>query len=480
MLVKKDVSASEILISALERINRTGLNSYIVLSEREAFRAADRVDRRIGNGEDIPPLAGIPIAIKDNICVQGTPTTCGSKILSGYQAPYNATAIHNLIAQDAVILGKTNLDEFAMGSSNENSSFGPVSNPWDSSRVPGGSSGGSAAAVASGQAVLALGSDTGGSVRQPASFCGVVGLKPTYGRVSRYGLVAFASSLEQIGPISRTVEDCCLLMEAIAGCDPKDSTSLPDPVPKYSQNLKGEVRQVKIGVPKEYFSSGIDPDVEQTVEAAAQHLNNLGADLASISLPTTQYAIPVYYLIATAEASSNLARYDGVRYGHRSKRGGGLLNMYQRTRREGFGDEVKRRIMLGTYALSAGYYEAYYLRAEKVRTLIIEEFEKAFKAVDLILTPISPTVAFRKGEKSKDPLQMYLSDVFTVSVNLAGIPAISLPCGFSSDGLPIALQLIGKPLDEETILRVAYWYESTTDWSGRKAPGLETDPELGS
>ncbi len=475
MLVKREVSASEILISALERINEFHLNSYITLLEREAFKVADRVDRKIAGGEDISPLAGIPIAIKDNICTQGTPTTCGSKILSGFTAPYDATAVSNLVAQDGVILGKTNLDEFGMGSSNENSSFGPVSNPWDTSRVPGGSSGGSAAAVASGQTVLALGTDTGGSVRLPACFCGVVGLKPTYGRVSRYGLVAFASSLDQIGTITRTVEDCSLLLEAISGYDARDSTSLPDPVPKYSESLKRGTEGVTIGIGEECFGSGLDDEVERTVREAAHRLADLGARLVDISLPMTQHVIPTYYLIASAEASSNLARYDGVRYGYRSKKGGGLLRMYESTRKEGLGDEVKRRIMLGTYALSAGYYEAYYLRAEKVRTRIREDFDRVFKEVDLVLTPTSPTVAFKKGEKIKDPLQMYLSDVFTVSVNLAGIPAMSLPCGFSSQGLPIALQLIGKPLDEETILRVAYAYQSATRWQESKVPALETE-----
>jgi aspartyl-tRNA(Asn)/glutamyl-tRNA(Gln) amidotransferase subunit A len=397
-------------------------------------------------------------------------TTCSSKILQSYVPPFDATAIRRLKAQDAVLLGKTNMDEFAMGSSTENSAFFPTRNPWALDYVPGGSSGGSAAAVAADLCAAALGSDTGGSIRQPASFCGIAGLKPTYGLVSRYGLVAFASSLDQIGPLAKDVQDCALLLQAIAGHDPFDSTSADLPVPDYSSALTGDIRGIRIGIPDEYFIEGMDPEVEAAIWTAIQTLEALGGKQEKVSLPHTPYAVATYYLVATAEASSNLARYDGVKYGYRTSRPADLLEMYQRSRREGFGPEVKRRIMLGTYALSAGYYDAYYLKAQKVRTLIRRDFEQAFERCEVIATPTSPTPAFKVGEKTENPLQMYLSDIFTISVNLAGLPGMSIPCGFTKAGLPIGLQLIGKPFEETTILKVAHAYEQVTDWHLRKPP----------
>jgi aspartyl-tRNA(Asn)/glutamyl-tRNA(Gln) amidotransferase subunit A len=415
-------------------------------------------------------LAGIPLAIKDVICTKGVRTTCASKMLESYEPPYDATVIRRLKAQEAVLLGKTNMDEFAMGSSTENSSFFRTRNPWALDHVPGGSSGGSAAAVAADLCAAALGSDTGGSIRQPASFCGIAGLKPTYGRVSRYGLVAFASSLDQIGPFAKDIHDCAMLLHAIAGHDPCDSTSANLPVPDYSSALTGDVRGVRIGIPDDYFIEGMDPEVEAAIWTAIRTLKDLGATQEKVLLPHTPYAIATYYIVATAEASSNLGRYDGVRYGYRTTRPTDLLEMYQRSRREGFGPEVKRRIMLGTYALSAGYYDAYYLKAQKVRTLIRRDFERAFEQCDVIATPTSPTPPFKFGEKTEDPLQMYLSDIFTISVNLAGLPGISIPCGFTKAGLPIGLQLIGKPFDEATILKVAHAYEQATDWHRRKPP----------
>ncbi len=433
-----------------------------------ALRAGREWDARYARGEALPPLAGLPVAVKDIICTAGMPTTCGSRILAGWVPPYDATVVSRLKDAGAVIVGKTNLDEFAMGSSTENSGFGPTRNPWDPDRVPGGSSGGSAAAVAAGMIPLALGTDTGGSIRQPAGFTSIVGMKPTYGRVSRYGLVAFASSLDQVGPMARTVADAALLLHVIAGRDPKDSTSVDVPVEDYPAALPRGVRGLRIGVAREAFGQGLQGDVREAVQAAAAHLEGLGAALTDVSLPSLPYALPTYYLLATSEASANLARYDGVQYGLRVPTDD-LFTMYTRTRRQGFGSEVKRRIMLGTYALSAGYYEGFFLKAQRVRTLIRQEFLRALEAVDLVLMPVSPTVPFRLGEKVDDPLQMYLADIYTIPVNLAGLPGISVPCGFSS-GLPIGLQLIGKPFDEATVLRAAYAYEQGTEWHTRRPP----------
>jgi aspartyl-tRNA(Asn)/glutamyl-tRNA(Gln) amidotransferase subunit A len=418
-------------------------------------------------------LAGIPVTVKDIICTQDFNTECCSRILEGFRPPYDATVIRKLKESGAVILGtKVNMDEFAFGSSTENSCFGPTHNPWDLTRVPGGSSGGSSAAIAADEAVVSLGTDTGGSIRQPASFCGVVGLKPTYGRVSRYGLIAFASSLDQIGPITKDVRDCALMMNAISGHDPCDATSVDIAVPEYTAALTGDLKGLRIGIPNEYFVEGMDPEVKAIVEEAIQQLKRLGAAHTPVSLPHTSYAVPVYYIIATAEASSNLARFDGVQYGWRAEavkaRGQSLIDMYSQTRGEAFGDEVKRRILLGTFALSHGYYDAYYLRALKVRTLIKNDFDAVFKEFDCIVTPTSPTPAFRIGEKAADPLQMYLSDIYTISVNLAGIPAISVPCGFTRSGLPVGLQILAKPFAEETLLRVAHAYEQSTRWHTMK------------
>ncbi|MBZ0159754.1 MAG: Asp-tRNA(Asn)/Glu-tRNA(Gln) amidotransferase subunit GatA [bacterium] len=472
MLATRRASATELARSVLDRIMRLDgqVMAYTTLTEDKALEQAGVVDRLLAANTPLPPLAGIPLAIKDVICTKGVRTTCASKILEPYEPPYDATVIQRLKAQEAVLLGKTNMDEFAMGSSTENSAFFRTRNPWALDYVPGGSSGGSAAAVAADLCAAAFGSDTGGSIRQPASFCGVAGLKPTYGRVSRYGLVAFASSLDQIGPFAKDTRDCAMLLHAIAGHDPCDSTSADLPVPDYSAALIGDIRGVRIGIPHDYFIEGMDPEVEAAVWAAVRTLEELGGRQDKVSLPHTPYAIATYYLVATAEASSNLARYDAVRYGCRTMRPADLLEMYQKSRQEGFGPEVKRRIMLGTYALSAGYYDAYYLKAQKVRTLIRRDFEQAFEQCDVIVTPTSPTPPFRFGEKTEDPLQMYLSDIFTISVNLAGLPGISIPCGFTKAGLPIGLQLIGKPFDEATILKVAHAYEQATDWHRRKPP----------
>jgi len=413
-------------------------------------------------------LRGIPVAVKDNICVEGEPTTCASKILRGFRPPYNATVIEKLKAEGAIVLGRANMDEFAFGSSCENSAYFPTLNPWDTSRIPGGSSGGSAAVVAADEAIMALGSDTGGSIRQPAALCGVVGMKPTYGRVSRYGLIAFASSLDQIGPLTKDVRDAALLLGVIAGYDEKDSTSVNVPVPDYLGCLTGDVKGMKIGIPKEYFVDGMDKEVDAAVREAVALLEGKGAKVSEVSLPHTEYAVAVYYILATAEASSNLARFDGVQYGHRCENPGNILDMYERTRGEGFGAEAKRRIILGTYVLSSGYYDAYYLKAQKVRTLIKNDFDKVFGAgFDCILTPTSPTPAFKVGERSSDPLSMYLSDIFTISVNLAGVPAISVPCGFTKSGLPIGMQLIGGFFEEGKLFRAAHAYESHTDWHKR-------------
>ncbi len=435
------------------------IGAFLTLSKDRASAKAEEIDFKASKGDPLPPLAGVPVGIKDVLCTRGVRTTAGSKILGNYIPPYDCTAVARLEAAGAVVLGKLNCDEFAMGSSNENSAWKPVRNPRDLSRVPGGSSGGSAAAVAADMAVATLGSDTGGSIRQPAAFCGVVGLMPTYGRVSRYGLIAFASSLDRIGPLAKTVKDAATILGIIAGRDPMDSTSAEIPVPDYTTELTKPVKGLKLGVPKEYFGEGLDAEVRASVEAAIQKLAAMGTEIVPISLPHTKYAIPVYYIIATAEASSNLARFDGVRYGHRAADSKTLSQMYRRSRDEGFGAEVKRRIMLGTYALSAGYYDAYYLKAQRVRTLLTRDFENAFQQVDAIVTPTSPTAAFKLGEKSNDPLAMYLADVYTVTADLAGICGISIPCGENSEKLPIGMQILGKHFDESTILRVAHNYE---------------------
>jgi aspartyl-tRNA(Asn)/glutamyl-tRNA(Gln) amidotransferase subunit A len=432
------------------------IHAWLTLCEERALAQARRIDDLAAKGSALPPLAGVPMGIKDVMVTQGVRTTAGSKILENFIPPYDCTAVARLEAAGAIVLGKLNCDEFAMGSSNENSAYGPVHNPRDKSRVPGGSSGGSAAAVAAGMAVATLGSDTGGSIRQPASFCGVVGLMPTYGRVSRYGLIAFASSLDHIGPLTRTVRDAAIVLRVIAGRDPMDSTSADVPVPNYEDELAKPVRGLKLGVPKEYFGEGLDPEVRAAVEAAIARLGAQGAEIVPISLPHTAYAVPAYYVIATAEASANLARYDGVRYGYRSPQARTLTEMYRRSRDEGFGAEVKRRIMLGTYALSAGYYDAYYLKAQRVRTLLTRDFEAAFQQVDAIVTPTAPTAAFKIGEKTDDPLAMYLADIYTVTGDLAGVPGISVPCGTTQSGLPIGLQVLGRHFDKGTVLRVAH------------------------
>src|ERR1700757_2950365 len=435
------------------------IGAFLTLSRERALEQADRIDRMVAEGKSLPPLAGVPVGIKDVMSTRGVRTTAGSKILENYIPPYDCTAVARLEAAGAVVLGKMNCDEFAMGSSNENSAYQPVRNPRDLSRVPGGSSGGSAAAVAADMAVFTLGSDTGGSIRQPASFCGVVGLMPTYGRVSRYGLIAFASSLDHIGPLTKTVKDAAIVLRTIAGRDPMDSTSAEVSVPDYAAELEKPVRGLKLGVAKEYLGEGLDDEVRQAVEGAIEKLKGLGCEIIPVSLPHTPYAIPTYYLIATAEASSNLARYDGVRYSHRARGVKTLSEMYRRSRDEGFGAEVKRRIILGTYALSAGYYDAYYLKALKVRRLIRQDFDRAFHEVDLIIGPVTTSPAFKIGEKVNDPLAMYLVDLYTVTADLAGIPGISIPCGQTHERLPIGLQILGKHFDEATILRVAHAYE---------------------
>ncbi|WP_163329484.1 Asp-tRNA(Asn)/Glu-tRNA(Gln) amidotransferase subunit GatA [Desulfurobacterium thermolithotrophum] len=459
LIKKKEVKPSEILEELLSRIKETEpkINAYITVTEEKARKKAEIADRELEKlqPDEIPELFGIPLSIKDNINVENVRMTCASKVLENFISPYDATVIKRLREKGAIFVGKNNLDEFAMGSSTETSYFGPTKNPWDLERVPGGSSGGSAAAVSVRSAIASLGSDTGGSIRQPAALCGVVGLKPTYGRVSRYGLTAFASSLDQIGPITKTVEDAAYLMNIISGQDSKDATSARIPVPNFLENLNNEIKGLKAGLPKEYFVEGIEPEVKERVLDAVRKLESLGVEIEEISLPNTKYAVETYYIIAPAEASSNLGRFDGVRYTYRAKNYENLIDMYCKTRAEGFGDEVKRRIMIGTYTLSAGYYDAYYLKAQKVRTLIYQGFEKAFEKVDFIVTPVSPTTAFRLGEKTSDPIKMYLSDIFTIAVNLAGLPAISIPCGFDSKNLPIGFQIIGKAFDEVTILNVA-------------------------
>ncbi|MGJ3247616.1 MAG: Asp-tRNA(Asn)/Glu-tRNA(Gln) amidotransferase subunit GatA [Elainellaceae cyanobacterium] len=473
-LVRKERSAVEITENALTRIEQLEptLHSFLHVTADRAREQARQVDATIAAGEDIGLLAGIPLGIKDNLCTHGIPTTCASRILENFVPPYESTVTEKLMQAGAICVGKTNLDEFAMGSSTENSAFQVTANPWDLDRVPGGSSGGSAAAVAADECVVALGSDTGGSIRQPASLCGVVGMKPTYGLVSRYGLVAFASSLDQIGPLARSVEDAAILLQAIAGHDPKDATSLRVDIPDYVSHLHPKLKAgTKIGIIKETFGEGLDPTVEKYVNQAIQQFKELGADVREISCPKFRYGLPTYYIIAPSEASANLARYDGVKYGARKADTDDLMTMYTKTRAEGFGAEVKRRIMIGTYALSAGYYDAYYLKAQKVRTLIKQDFETAFESVDVLVCPTAPTTAFKAGEKTHDPLSMYLLDLMTIPVNLAGLPALSLPCGFDDQGLPIGLQLIGNVLQEELLLQVAYAYEQATPWH-HQAPQL--------
>lgn len=469
LLVSKAISSVELTEAVFERIDKVEnkVKAFVTLTKDEAIAQAREADKKIKEHR-ITFLTGIPVAIKDNFCTKGILTTCSSKILANYVPPYDATVVRKLKEAGAIIVGKTNLDEFAMGSSTENSAFHSTHNPWDLKAVPGGSSGGSAAAIAADEAVLALGSDTGGSIRQPASYCGVVGLKPTYGRVSRYGLVAFASSLDQIGPLTKDVTDAAILMNYLGGNDLKDSTSVSLPVPDYRAALIDNVKKIKIGLIKELMGKGIEPEVKSAIKAAADKFSELGAEIIEVSLPSFEYAVATYYLIAPAEASSNLGRYDGVKYGHRSKTPKDLINMYYDTRREGFGPEVKRRIMLGTYALSAGYYDAYYIKALKVRTLIKQDYEKAFGKCAVLLSPVTPSVAFKIGEKVADPLSMYLSDIATIPVNLAGLPAISIPCG-SSQGLPIGLQVTGKAFSEETLFQVAFTYEQNTQWHTQKA-----------
>ncbi len=464
LLIRKEIGARELTQRFLERIEQLDdrLHAYLALQAEMALKEADRYD--LGRKDPgASPVAGIPLALKDVICTRGVRTTCGSRILENFIPPYDGTAVEKLKSAGAIFLGKANMDEFAMGSSTENSGFGPTRNPWDLDRVPGGSSGGSAAAVAADLCAGALGTDTGGSIRQPASFCGVVGLKPTYGRISRFGLVAFASSLDQIGPITKDVEDAALLLQVLAGHDPRDSTSINMPVPDYLATMREPTKGLRLGIPKEYFVEGMHPDVETVVRAAIRKCAELGAEIVDVSLPHTEYGVAAYYIIAPAEASSNLARYDGVKYGLRVPDARDLLAMYRRSRSEGFGPEVKRRIMLGTYVLSAGYYDAYYRKASQVRTLIRQDFLNAFEQCDALLAPVAPIPAFKIGEKSDDPLQMYLSDVLTLPASLAGIPGLSVPCGFSGEGLPIGLQILGPHLREDLIIRIAYQFEQHTD-----------------
>jgi aspartyl-tRNA(Asn)/glutamyl-tRNA(Gln) amidotransferase subunit A len=477
MLLSGEVSAAEALGSVRERVSRVEdrVNAYITLTEEEATGAAKQADVLLKKGETLGAAAGLPMAVKDVLCTRGIRTTCGSHILEGFIPVYDATVIEALRREGLTMVGKANMDEFAMGSSNENSYYGPTRNPWDLERVPGGSSGGPAAAVAAGEAVWALGSDTGGSIRQPASLCGLVGMKPTYGLVSRYGLVAFASSLDQVGPITRDVRDCAVLLSLITGYDPLDSTSLTVEIPDYLAALQGDIKGLRVGVPRELMQEGLTPGVKKAVTDSLRLCEELGAQVEEATLPNLDYALSAYYIIAPAEASSNLARYDGVRYGFRAEGGEDILEMYSRTRAEGFGDEVKRRIMLGTYALSAGYYEAYYGQAQKVRTLILSDFRAAFEDFDVLVSPTSPTPAFKLGEKLDDPLTMYMSDVCTIPVNLAGIPAISIPCGLE-DGLPVGLQIMGKVLDETTLLRVARAMEEALDFREKPQPERGVEP----
>ncbi|AZT91010.1 Asp-tRNA(Asn)/Glu-tRNA(Gln) amidotransferase subunit GatA [Caldicellulosiruptor changbaiensis] len=474
LIKKKEVKCQEIVESVLERIRQVEdkVKSYITITEEQALENAKKIDEKIAKGEQVGSLYGLPIALKDNLCTDGIRTTCASKILYNFVPPYDATVVKKLKENDMTLLGKLNMDEFAMGSSTENSAFHTTRNPWDLERVPGGSSGGSAAAVAADEAFFTLGSDTGGSIRQPASLCGVVGMKPTYGRVSRFGLVAFASSLDQIGPLTKDVEDCAIAMNIICGHDPYDATSAPIEVPDFTKALVNDVKGLKIGVPREYMEKGVNDEVKKAVEKALELLKSLGAQYEEFSIPIVEYALPTYYIIASSEASSNLARYDGIKYGYRTQNYEDLIDLYKKTRSEGFGSEVKRRIMLGTYALSAGYYDAYYKKGLQVRTLIKRAFDEAFQKYDVIITPTSPTTAFKIGERVSNPLEMYMSDICTVPVNIAGLPAISIPCGFDSNGLPIGLQIIGKAFDEQTILRVAYTYEQNSGYRNLKPQNL--------
>jgi aspartyl-tRNA(Asn)/glutamyl-tRNA(Gln) amidotransferase subunit A len=467
LIAKGETSPSDIIEDIFSRIEQVDpkIKAIVTAGKEKARKAAT------GPAKPGGVLSGIPVLLKDNICVKDEETTCASRILKGFKSPYDATVTKKLEASGAILIGKANMDEFAFGSSCETSCYGATRNPWDISRIPGGSSGGAAAAVAADETIAALGSDTGGSIRQPAALCGVVGLKPTYGRVSRYGLIAFASSLDQIGPITKDVEDAALLLGAIAGYDEMDSTSVNLPVPDYAKLLTKDIKGLRIGVPKEYFIEGLDKEVEKTVRDAIALLRSLGAEVKDISLPHTEYAVGTYYIVATAEASSNLARFDGVQYGFRAENAEGMIDMYIKTRSRGFGDEAKRRILLGTYCLSTGYYDAYYLKAQKVRTKIREDFDKAFGACDCIITPTSPTPAFKIGEKTNDPLSMYLSDIYTIPANLAGLPAMSVPCGFSGSGLPIGMQILARPFDEETIFRAAYAFEQNTEHH-KKRPNL--------
>ncbi|SHF54292.1 aspartyl/glutamyl-tRNA(Asn/Gln) amidotransferase subunit A [Caldanaerobius fijiensis DSM 17918] len=473
MILNKKVTSQEITALMLERIKAVDekVQAFITVCGEKAMEQAKKVDEKIKNGEPVGKLAGIPIGIKDNICTEGIYTTCGSKMLENFNPPYNATVVDRLLAEDAVILGKLNMDEFAMGSSTETSYFKKTRNPWDLERVPGGSSGGSAAAVAADEVYFALGSDTGGSIRQPASLCGVVGMKPTYGLVSRYGLVAFASSLDQIGPLTKDVEDCAMVLDIIAGYDKADSTSIDGKKQDFLSALSEDIKGMKVGIPKELFAEGVSEGVKERIYEAAKVFENMGAIVEETSLPYSGYALAVYYIIASAEASSNLARYDGIRYGYRADNYEDMIDLFMKTRSEGFGKEVKRRIMLGTYALSSGYYDAYYKRAQKVRTLIKRDFDRAFETYDILISPTSPVPAFKIGEKMNDPLQMYMSDICTVPINIAGIPAISVPAGFEN-GLPVGLQIIGKPFDEATILKAAYAYEKNSGIE-KKKPALE-------
>jgi aspartyl-tRNA(Asn)/glutamyl-tRNA(Gln) amidotransferase subunit A len=472
-LIGGDRTAVEITQEHLDRINilEPKLHSFITVTNELAIAQAQKIDREIAAGHPLALLSGVPIGIKDNLCTQGILTTCASKMLQNFIPPYESTVTSKLFTQGAIAIGKTNLDEFAMGGSTENSAMGGTANPWDISRVPGGSSGGSAAAVSAGECVVSVGSDTGGSIRQPAAFCGVVGIKPTYGLVSRFGLVAFASSLDQVGSFGRSVEDTAILLEAIAGYDPKDSTSINTSIPKYSDlltpDLKESLKGKKIGIITETFGIGLNSEVETAVREAIAHLESMGAEIQEISCPRFRYGLPTYYIIAASEASANLARYDGVKYGLRDTDAENLLNMYCQTREQGFGAEVKRRIMIGTYVLSAGYYDAYYLKAQKVRTLIKQDFDEAFKHVDILVSPTAPTTAFASGSKTADPLSMYLLDLMTIPANLAGLPALSLPCGFDSQGLPIGLQMVSNVLREDILFQTAYGYEQSTNWHKR-------------
>jgi aspartyl-tRNA(Asn)/glutamyl-tRNA(Gln) amidotransferase subunit A len=474
LLERREVSAREVMQACLDQIGRVDdrVRAFLSIDTPDALSQAENADKAIAAGATHreQPLLGIPIGVKDVLAVRNQPLNCGSKILNGFISPYSATAVEKLQQAGAIVFGRLNMDEFAMGSSTENSAFGPTHNPWDTTRIPGGSSGGSAAAVAAGECIATLGTDTGGSIRQPAALCGCVGLKPTYGRVSRYGLVAFASSLDQIGPFAREVRDAAVVLRVISGNDPCDSTSVPMPVPDYAAALNGQIKGVKLGIAKEYMIGGLDPEVAAAVQAAVRQFEKLGAEIVEISLPHTEYAVATYYIVATAEASSNLARFDGIRYGLRVE-GRDVADLYSKSRGAGFGAEVKRRVILGASVLSSGYHDAYYLRAQKVRTLIRRDFLEAFEKVDAIITPTSPTAAFKLGEKADDPLQMYLSDIFTISCNLAGICGVSVPCGFTATPkLPIGLQLLGKPFGEEMLLRLAHAYEQSTPWHKERPP----------